>query len=60
MVRRTIWQQDCCVAQDGAAGSEVTMMFKRLIRWISEAFAQGFQIVGKLPPQALRHANYPF
>ena len=35
-------------------------MFKRLIRWINEAFTQGFELVGRLPPQALRHANFPF
>jgi hypothetical protein len=35
-------------------------MFKTLIRWISEAFAEGFRLIAKLPPQAFRHANYPF
>ena len=35
-------------------------MFKTLIRWIREAFAQGFEMMAKLPPQALRQANYPF
>jgi hypothetical protein len=35
-------------------------MFKTLIRAIADAFAQGFALMAKLPPQAFRHANYPF
>jgi len=35
-------------------------MFNRLIQWINEAFAEGFELVGRLPPQALRPGAYPF
>ena len=35
-------------------------MFKSYLRWISEAFADGFGLLAKLPPSALRHAIYPF
>jgi hypothetical protein len=35
-------------------------MLKSLIRAIAEAFEQGFALMAKLPPQAFRHANYPF
>ncbi len=34
-------------------------MFTTLIRWICEAFAEGFALMAKLPPQAFR-PNYPF
>jgi hypothetical protein len=35
-------------------------MFKSYLRWISEAFSDGFQLLAKLPPSALRQAIYPF
>jgi hypothetical protein len=35
-------------------------MLKASIRWISEAFSDGFELLAKLPPSALRHAIYPF
>ena len=35
-------------------------MLKRLIRAIGQVFAEGFATLGKLPPQAVRFANYPF
>jgi hypothetical protein len=35
-------------------------MLKTLIRAIADAFAQGFAMLAKLPPQAFRQANYPF
>ena len=34
-------------------------MFKRLIRAISHAFAEGFALMAKLPPVSLR-PTYPF
>lgn len=35
-------------------------MLKALFRWFSGAFADGFDLLAKLPPSALRHAIYPF
>lgn len=35
-------------------------MFKSIISWVSEAFSDGFDLLAKLPPSALRHAIYPF
>lgn len=35
-------------------------MFKTLFSWVSEAFSDGFGLLAKLPPSALRHALYPF
>jgi hypothetical protein len=35
-------------------------MLKAALRWISEAFSDGFGLLAKLPPSALRHALYPF
>jgi|HubBroStandDraft_6_1064221.scaffolds.fasta_scaffold3175232_2 hypothetical protein len=35
-------------------------MFKSTLRWFSEAFSDGFHLLAKLPPSALRHAIYPF
>jgi hypothetical protein len=36
------------------------VMLKAAFRWISEAFSDGFELLAKLPPSALRHALYPF
>ena len=35
-------------------------MLKALFHWIGEAFSDGFELLAKLPPSALRHAIYPF
>ena len=35
-------------------------MLKASYQWISEAFSEGFELLAKLPPSALRHAIYPF
>ncbi len=35
-------------------------MIMSLFRWIGDAFKDGFDLLAKLPPSALRHAMYPF
>jgi hypothetical protein len=60
MVRCTISSSNCCIAQSRSAELGETIMFKFYLRWISEAFAEGFGLLAKLPPSALRHAIYPF
>jgi len=60
MVRRTISNSNCCIAQPRSAELGEIIMFKSYLRWISEAFSDGFELMAKLPPSALRQAIYPF
>jgi hypothetical protein len=60
MVHRTISNSNCCIAQLRSAELGEPVMIKSTIRWISEAFSDGFELLAKLPPSALRHAIYPF
>jgi hypothetical protein len=60
MVRRTISSSNCCIAQKRSRETGENVMLKAIIQWISETFSDGFHLLAKLPPSALRQAIYPF